>query len=325
MEDADDDDSLALATTDWPQIEAYRAVVAKCLDDGLFNTQKQPALVGHYTGTKAAQRILSERALRLTNPRCSNDRQEIDQAYSVSAKTLETNAPKELAELVTFWMTHSGFEHYVGCFTSFDSVQEADDINLWQAYGDDGRGVALIFDFPRLVHDLRAPGYGDYIISRVTYDIGVLEAVIRNLVAETLPRWAAEPEEWMKAAYAQILGSAIQKICAFFKDPCFKYEKEVRILRLGVMGHEVNFYECDDFLAPYITMPHSIATSNNPELFVDTDGALKGCLIGPSADQQRMSTVVASTLFSLEHEDPRRAVFLSTKPYRSLRVQSGHP
>jgi hypothetical protein len=233
---------------------------------------------------------------------------------------VETAAPAELSEAVLWRLTHSGYEHFVTSFNGFDSLEGADDVKLWQVYGDDGRGVALIFNVQRLLKEVNE-GAGPYVIAPVRYGLADLHCLVLRLVSRAVPHWHAETDSVIRTQFGFTMGEAIQRLCAFFKDPCFSYEREVRALRINPYPDEVKFYDRGTFEAPYIEMPLRLSTAQSADLFnAQLTGSLVHCLIGPSTDQQRVQAVLASTLFHKWHTKPGDAIGLSRIPYRSVRT-----
>lgn len=153
----------------------------------------------------------------------------------------------------------------------------------------------------------------------MTYDINVLTALARGVIKLAVSMWQAEADQQLRVEYAMCVGATIQKLCAFFKDPCFGYEREVRILRSTIYPEEIEFHDNGDVLTPYAVMPFSPVFPADPSLFHINTTSLAGCLIGPSTDSGRLHAILASTLFSLGIPQPRNMVFQSRRPYRSVR------
>lgn len=287
------------------------------LQNDFWHASDTPPVLAHFTRLKTAQVILQQGNIRQTNPRCGNDRQEIERAYGVAQECVNKYAP-DFADAINWRMSYSGFEHYVVCFSGANSIGEVDNLNSWQAYGDDGRGAAIILNSQRLRSEINASSSN--VIRRVSYDFDELREHVRKLLIWSVPIISDLDEESQLDAQLHV-GAQIQNICAYFKDESFSYENEVRVLRLDTNRNDIEFHETEDFFLPYTKLPLSVERTLSMDIFENDQltGAVQACMVGPSLDQDRATAVMASTLFSLGHEDPRKAVLRSKKPYRSNR------
>ena len=297
------------------QFSPFQLKLGAYLDKHYYNIQNWRPLAAHYTSVRTAQQILKSQRIWLTNPRCSNDRQEIDAAYQAAENAVRVVAPAALADPVIWRLTHAGFQHFVLSLTTFDKLDHADNINLWQTYGDDGRGVALIFDTNKMFAEYSAGGSGRYLFSNVIYDINKLTALVTGMVQHVLPDWIAADAP-TKLVYEETLGAAIQNSCAFFKNPCFQYENELRILRTDPAPPVIQFHDNGTFLAPFIEAPVSTYVGGLDQLGLST-GSMRYCMVGPSSDQLQIGAAIATTLVAVGHADPRLSLTYSHMPYRS--------
>ncbi|ATC26376.1 DUF2971 domain-containing protein [Caulobacter vibrioides] len=312
--------SALAVSTDAPPINPLQSFLDRFwlqLESEFWNASDTPPVLAHFTRLKTAQSILQQGSIRQTNPRCGNDKQEIERAYSVAQECVNKYAP-DFADAINWRMSYSGFEHYVACFSGANSTEELDNLNSWQAYGDDGRGAAIILNSQILIGDIKSSSSN--VIRRVSYDFSELREHVRRLLIWAVPIISDLDEDSQLDAQLHV-GAQIQNVCAYFKDESFSYENEVRVLRLDTNRSDIEFHETDEFFLPFTKLPLSVGRTLNADIFENEQltGAVQACMVGPSLDQDRATAVMASTLFSLGHEDPRKAVLRSMKPYRSNR------
>lgn len=178
-----------------------------------------------------------------------------------------------------------------------------DDLSMWAMYGDDGRGVAMIFDIdivpypmngiynPELIEVNYQKGVKDYPKLSQIYNSGILEW--RN----------CRDEDKIKESKERTLSRLFVELCPYIKSEAYNKEKEYRFCFCDVPRDKIMFRTRNKQILPYIEVPIPVRY-------------LRGIVLGPCSDF-KMTTQALSVLLkccSLE----RIKVFESTIPYRKM-------
>jgi hypothetical protein len=212
-----------------------------------------PDHVLHFTNAAALVSILSNKMLRVSGARASNDPKELDYGIRIIKDELGKFADGDW-DTVFSDEIHASFEGkltdgkevrhldpHICCFTEADT---AETVAHWAMYGRDGAGFALKFKAQAL-EDKKNVG-----LVKVTYD----EAQQRKLIVEALQiaRQGAQAafdyatamygDFWPKRSFkvaSHGFGGALSLLAATMKAKEFKAETEWRLLHAGrVVGED---------------------------------------------------------------------------------------
>lgn len=193
----------------------------------------------HYCDTAAFVSIIESGKLRLTNAKKTNDRHERDffkeKAFDYVAKLAKQN--KSMDSLHTALHLHFDLVEDLSDFHICCLSEQSDSVGQWVAYADKGAGFAIGFDLNALRMAVGAPMLGkDYEVTplesaegnwrfaRVIYgEEEGMQPYLKKLADIGAAKARGEHET------AQLARDHINQMCAFFKHPAFKEEKEWRI------------------------------------------------------------------------------------------------
>lgn len=293
-------------------------------DDNRMNTEVlwggsgTASYIVHYTKFSTAQSIIKSGLLRMTDPRTGNDRHELNAAIKIATARVQAGiSDAQLREWVTFSISYSNQPKFVTCFSGFDSVAQCDQLNMWQAYGDDGRGAALIYDgmqFFRELHARDAKCVARPVIYSQQRLIEMIDAYCANLNIH-YNKFSKD----LHRLISLFAGLQIQSACAFYKDYHYEYEKEYRILKVSPGREDIKFHQTPDFFSPFLDLSFKTRLDSRVvQIAADRDGAHRLCLIGPSTDQDRLAALLSSCYYAIGHSSPEDCIARSRIPYRSV-------
>lgn len=229
-----------------------------------MSTDDKIETIYHYCSVSAFHGILSTKQLWLSNSLFSNDYKEqklllekVERRFTSLMDAPNGSVFQPLAHVID----KKRPTPYVCCFS-----QEQDLLSQWRGYADDAKGFAIGFSYDRLeeyVRNQRAPE-GVLRLWDVTYD----DDHQMSLVNDRLQCYVKGIEEHdSKATIKAAIG--IWGISAASKHPCFREERESRILMLLMSDAEwtlegapnppnnlqMQFRTARDQIIPYFIMP----------------------------------------------------------------------
>lgn len=177
-----------------------------------------------------------------------------------------------------------------------------DDLGMWNLYGDNGYGVALI-----LSKDIIPCPLNDVNISslvKVNYNKSIdnypnLAEIFNSGIIEW--RSYSEPAK-IKECKEKTLSKLYTQLCPYIKSKAYKNESEYRICYTNVHKNNVKFRIKNKNIIPYIEVP----------LYINY---LKGILLGPCCDYQ---LIEQSLHFLLDTCGLNIDISKSNVPYRKL-------
>jgi hypothetical protein len=275
-------------------------------------------LIYHYCGPESFLAIVSSRSIWFSASYTLNDVSERSWGYSIFAKAAERLKPETGSEYIEkiFEPVTAGYLHsmlMIGCFSL-----EADLLNQWRAYADDGRGFAIGFS-PTLMQIPAKP-------LRVLYDENEqMQELIGNL------KHIFEVEKSKRFRYDNEFQNHLfhmgLDLCAY-KHPSFREEREIRfahccgiisqdgskkIVPLGARGLagerlseslETHFRMSKGVLIPYVIVDYSNKGADPP---------IKEIVLGPKNENDELNLRVFLNTIGLADVTVRR----SQAPYRA--------
>lgn len=115
---------------------------------------KEPNILYYYCNIKTLNEILDKQSILLTDMTKSNDADEFHFIFEMYRKYLyikhgkDYSLPIEL-NIKEFKKANISIRPMARCFTT-----KKDDLSMWRAYGDDGKGVCIGFEFKSLLETL---------------------------------------------------------------------------------------------------------------------------------------------------------------------------
>jgi len=198
------------------------------------NDDSTDILIYHYCNEFVLNSILENKKIWLSDINFMKDSTELKWARDLFIKVLTDN--KSIFEQeFRFYIIHSVFEldnnalPLIGCFSL-----DGDLLSQWKDYGENGEGFSIGFS-SKLIYE----GLGVNIYP-ITYDENKQYEIILNELKGIYEEWKRNDKDY----------GSISMFSAFFsvdlnylKNPCFKKEKEVRIVRLIVKNSITKKFE----------------------------------------------------------------------------------
>lgn len=225
--------------------------------------EPDPDVLVHYTSDNVCRLILEGQDVLLFDATTSNDRVERLHGIETLWSVLDSAWEFTLAEAESMCSTIDdptalGLHriHRVGRLMRRHLLSDAgtlgmvlctstavDDLAMWREYSVDGSGAALLFNRIELSRSVRGRRAG---LFRVLYDTSQKETVARFLTvavvellgdrgASSWTKYIAEVDRCLSRREVLTAGLlAVDLLSFLFKEPCFRYERETRLIHLAV-------------------------------------------------------------------------------------------
>lgn len=213
---------------------------------------------------------------------------------------------------------------FISCWSGDDDdfVGAHDNLTMWRAYGDDGKGVAIVLNAQILISSLQG---SEVQVLPVYYETPEefrirAENFFRDFAINLLSLNFENPltDEQMRA-----IVEAFSELCFFLavthKHPGFKEEREWRLVwtKNRLHGRELDPYlrsvRIGDKIAEKLCVPIS------PEHIADYRWVLHEIMVGPSENATVNINGIRQLLRQNNYEHVERMVYQSRIPYRSQR------
>ncbi len=264
------------------------------------STASVPQHLYHYTTPAGLVGIVKNQQLWASNVEFLNDTSEpshafhvIETAFDGVKKTADvSDKVKELLDSFWNWTTSDRAVHgphlYVFCF-----CEHGDLLSQWRSYGVRGSGCAIGFAAQALQSLLRVEE-GQYLI-KTEYEEGrqfeEAQSVLREIIAfvssverKVGPLGSAAYSDHLNLYLNKVrtaLHSEVIRLCAKFKSPAFREEREWRILQFlpPRTDHlDVKFRATESRIVPYVELEFSADENRLP-----IDRVVVGPTMGPGA------------------------------------------
>ena len=205
---------------------------------------RSPADLCHYTNDAGFFGILNSGEIRCSDTSYLNDPSEIQYGIDIFYKLAEDpSCPDDVRTLVNqmkSFIDEAAVQYNTSYFCSSFSSKE-NDLSQWRAYGDNGRGLCLVFDGPKLEVKFRSFSRPSAIFQnfKVSYDRSRLEKVYTELLGRNLQALErldkitdisdADLSGFRELFFIDIF-IAVAHIALFFKDDAYQSEDEYRLL-----------------------------------------------------------------------------------------------
>lgn len=178
-----------------------------------------------------------------------------------------------------------------------------DDLSMWTMYGDEGRGIAMIFDKDIVPYPMT--GICNPELIEVNYQKGVKDyPKLRQIYNSGIQEWTKCCEdEKIKESKERTLSKLFVELCPYIKSETYHKEKEYRFCFCDVPRDKIMFRTRNKQILPYIEVPIPISH-------------LRGIILGPCSDFKMTTQTLRVLLKCCALE--RVKVFESTIPYRKM-------
>jgi hypothetical protein len=206
-------------------------------------------VVWHYTGGDAMVSIISSSVMWTTHVSCMNDHSEFRYGLRLLRNAVrvlrERQSDPRVAAMLMVVENSVGDDVSITqpWFVSSFSASR-DDLAQWRAYGGGEGGYALGFNFPLLV---QACNRSSAILVPVCYDpnthakiaMGIAELMAEQFVVGLKARPSCDLGAWTQS-FLKAWGNLVAPFAVLLKDPCFRGEREWRLIRSLYVGEHPN-------------------------------------------------------------------------------------
>lgn len=273
------------------------------------------SIVYHYCSLESAYHIIRSGIIFSSDLSYMNDSDELQFGVNIMIDALNAilskrNINKDYKQWVKSFLSmnehnlRSNLEDesvYITCFS-----KKADDLNQWRAYGNNGFGLCLKFDFNVLLHDPLTDDYTQgpviYLNKRDHSKDKNWPAVVSDIQQYFYNLWKDSKEstnskDSTKSIYdvLDMIPDRLKISIRFYKNDDFKEEGEYRLVSMNSKDRIVKTRLGKECLIPYIEMP--LANQKG-------ESALKGIIIGPSIhNKSRMKKSLITFLKELDRNN----------------------
>lgn len=276
---------------------------------------KEPSKVYHYTDLEALRGIVRTGVIRATHLNYMNDPLEIQYGHKLCKEVLTEAASKSVGkakDLAQFGL--EAFEEFSDPSWAYTMAycvsftESRDELTQWRAYANNGRGIAIGFDFSKLKdvlrsgHDINEPGFR---LVKMTYSPDEQHRILQKFWKAVTDSYLLVLEEGETGNYedpkeqlGQYGAAQMLRLAGSFKQPGFIEENEWRALPV-YMGEpyprNISFRVRNGYLIPYMEM----------RMRKDVEGSLvpiSEIIIGPSLDDPAISETLNLFLYALGYD-----------------------
>lgn len=208
----------------------------------------------HYCSIDAFMKIVIQKKIRLCNVMKLNDEEEcidIDRIIDeVVNENNDWNNDKNVLELIKDYKKHKVVTHkaYIACFS-----KDKDRLSQWRSYANDGKGVAIGFDFNKLTSrtndEIRTlSNCSPEIVTMINTSLGHYKVIYseedkKQLINSILSSYVSEVNMKEYKDLDSIINKfsrVLLKCTTIFKNQCFNEEEEKRIVYLPYLDENNN-------------------------------------------------------------------------------------
>lgn len=269
----------------------------------------EDSIVYHYCSLESAYHIIRSGIIFSSDLSYMNDSDELQFGINIMIDALNAiickkNINKDYKQWIRSFLSmnehslRSNLEDesvYITCFS-----KKADDLNQWRAYGNNGFGLCLKFDFKVLLYDPLTEDYTQgpviYLNKRDHSNDKNWKDVVSDIQKYFYNLWK-ESKDNTKSLYdvLEMIPDRLKIGIRFYKNDDFKEEGEYRLVSMNSKDRIVKTRPGKECLIPYIEMP----LENEKK-----ESALKGIIIGPSIhNKSRMKKSLITFLKELDRNN----------------------
>ena len=232
-----------------------------------MKNHSEPEIIYHYTSIKCLHSILDNVVedqidLHLNSLLNMNDSFEGNAGLNILRRYFNMFNEQDRKKHVLYDIYNSlksiQHDNNQGEFDIFSNVfcmsftKKSDDLSQWRAYGDNGRGVSIGFDYQEIKK-------AKLLDTSKTARLGAVDYInLENLEDDTLNPLAGFLEKMAKQQHIQQKEYLVGGLC-FFKHDAFKNEEEYRLMYNAVnleaeIGSKLQFKYHNGQIVPYFTI-----------------------------------------------------------------------
>lgn len=192
----------------------------------------------------------------------------------------------------------------VGLYPFSLSFSEAEDtLPMWKMYGDNGNGVALLFDNDLLKEEFKNSIYAGLVSYGYNESDPKLIKLIIDKVLDSFDKQENNSKE--KVIQEKMLSAAglIAFVCPFLKDESYQYEKENRMAFISQKHSDTRYRVRGNSIVPYIEVSIPVRY-------------LKGVVIGPRLPEYETRRSLQHLLLSCDVDIDKVEIIKSNIQYR---------
>lgn len=295
----------------------------------LKSTEVVENSIYHYTDLNALIGIVPNNGLRLSDVRFLNDYQEYENGVILFESLAENKKVKDekilfIKETAEFLRNADEVEKVF--VTSFST--EPDILDMWRAYGKNGKGISIEFDNTNRKLEGYFGGLQYVHLGKVIYNDEIKLEILFNTAKRFTDAYHSCPYikkyidekntfllEDTKKDYAKSLANTVKRYLALFKNKSFINEKEVRVVyKFNVDGKNLlysgmKYRVSGNMIAPYFESKNK---TFDPERFGKLP--IKGIVVGPTSHDE--ATMLSIKEFMNDNGYPDINIRKSSCPYR---------
>ncbi len=282
----------------------------------------------HYTSLNGFLSIIETQSLFFSNVNFLNDSKEIKHGVDIVLKAIEETEKDENSDILLKMKENIDLlyksEKYVTCFS-----KDGDLLSQWRAYGNNGKGISIGFEFSDLTDSFDKYLTGTHIEYDETTQIESIKEYI-NLIIEFYKK-IEDNYDWNGQDFDNLVAKLIitffNNVIYSFKHPSFIDEREYR-LQLEIDNKMYNkddidlkFRATENLIIPYTIIKNSYASyleTKEPDetepIFPLKKLPISKIIIGPSLDYETVKIGIKQFLFEKGYKEID--IEKSNVPYR---------
>lgn len=291
-------------------------------------------LLAHYTSLQNLENILSNNEMWLSNPLFMNDLEEVRFGVTNGFEIIQnhkgirgafdsdqmaSNFFKFLELEYNAFTIEDVFDLYVMCFSRHDQSDENGRLSMWRGYGNNGNGVALVFDTSKIT----VLGDSPLVISRVEYATSVERIGWIQGKADEVATFISDHsiDESLLYGMAKELISRIVLFSIFTKHKGFEEENEWRLVYLkdrdvdNKLDSMFGYFNGPRGIEPKLKLKLEPMAGTIGENFQFSD-IIHSIILGPTTSSPLALMSIERMLKSLRKDELIERLKSSTIPFR---------
>jgi hypothetical protein len=285
---------------------------------------EQNDILYHYTGLNGFLSIIETQSLFFSNVNFLNDSKEIKHGVDIVLKAIEETEKNETSDILLKMKENIDLlyksEKYVTCFS-----KDGDLLSQWRAYGNNGKGISIGFEFADLTDSFDKYLTGTHIEYDETTQIESIKEYI-NLIVHFYKK-IQDNYDWNGQDFNNLVAKQIitffNNVIYSFKHPSFIDEREYR-LQLEIDNKDdidLKFRATENLIIPYTVLKNSYASYLETKESDETEPIfslkklpISKIIIGPSLDYETVKIGIKQFLFEKGYKEIN--IEKSNVPYR---------
>lgn len=281
-------------------------------------------IIYHYTSLNGFLSIIETQSLFFSNANFLNDSKEIKHGVDIVLKAIEQTEENENSDILDKMKDNINLlfksEKYVTCFS-----KDGDLLSQWRAYGNNGKGISIGFDFSNLTDSFDKYLTGTHIEYDEKIQIESIKEYIHLMIEfykniENNYNWNGQ--DFNNLVAKQII-TFFNNVIYSFKHPSFIDEREYRLqLEIDNVMYkkediELKFRATENLIIPYTVIKNDYISYLETKVPNETEPVfplkklpINKIVIGPSLDYETVKTGIEK--------------FLSEKGYNEIDIKKSN-